>query len=491
MAYQRGMRDSYQMWADEVDDRSYTFDNLLPYFEKSLNFTPPDNAKRGLNATPHYDVRTLGPGGQPLDITFPNYAQSISTWIEKGLDAIGVKPINGFTSGKLIGSAYNIATINHTTGLRESSETAFLRPALGRPNLVVYTHTLAKRVLMKGNAAFGVLAAVGNQTVELTAKKEVILSAGAMQSPQLLMVSGIGPKAILKQYKIPLVADRPGVGQNMWDHVLFGPSYITNLITDSALHQPAVMQEAMQLFTSEQGGPLSNSGSDFLAWEKLPATSRSNFTSRTKTDLATFPPDWPEIEFLASSAYLGLQENYVTDAPHDSNQYGSLNVALITPLSRGNISISSSDTADQPVINPSWLTHPTDQQVAIAAYKRAREVFATPVMQEVIIGPEVFPGAHVQTDEEILNIIKLSFNTVYHASGTNKMGKMTDPMAVVDAKCRVYGARRLRVVDASSFPFLPPGHPQSTVYALAEKIADDIKNGKHSEARKPPNLANT
>lgn len=97
--------------------QSYTFENLLPYFGKSLSFTAPDNAKRGLNATPHYDVRTLGAGGQTSDITFPNYAQSISTWIEKGLDAIGVKPINDFTRGRLLGSAYNIATINHTTGL--------------------------------------------------------------------------------------------------------------------------------------------------------------------------------------------------------------------------------------------------------------------------------------------------------------------------------------------------------------------------------------
>lgn len=135
----------------------------------------------------------------------------------------------------------------------------------------------------------------------------------------------------------------------------------------------------------------------------------------------------------------------------------------VAPLSRGNVSISSSDTADQPLINPNLLTHPTNQQVAIAAYKRAREVFSAPVMQEVIIGPEVFPGPSVQTDEEILNIIRMSFNTVYHASATNKMGKSADSMAVVDSRCRVYGAERLRVVNASSLPFLPPDHPMSTV----------------------------
>ena len=132
-----------------------------------------------------------------------------------------------------------------------------------------------------------------------------------------------------------------------------------------------------------------------------------------------------------------MQENYVTGAPHDTNQYGTLATAIIAALSRGNVSISSSDTADQPLINPNWLTDPTDQQVAVAAYKRAREVFATPIMQEIIIGPEVYPGINVQTDEDILETIRLSFNTVYHAAATNKMGKETDLMAVVDPKCQV------------------------------------------------------
>lgn len=477
MAYQRGTTEAYQRWADEVDDQSYTFNALLPFFEKSLNFTPPNNAKRGLNATPQYDTRTLGAGGQPLDITFPNYALSFSTWIQKGLEVIGIKPINGFTSGQLLGSSFNIATINQTTGLRESSETAFLQPALDRPNLVVYTHTLAKKILFENTTATGVLVDTGDQILTISAKKEVILSAGTLQSPQLLMVSGIGPKATLQQHNISIISERPGVGQNLWDHVLFGPTYNTSLITDSALGQPTYLNEAMQLFASEQSGLLSNPGSDFLAWEKLPLASRKSFSPRTIADLSTFPSDWPEIEYLSVGAYFGLQENYVTGAPHDTNQYGTLAVAIVAPLSRGNISISSPDTVDQPLINPNWLTHPTDQQVAVAAYRRAREVFSTPIMQKIIVGPEIYPGMQVQTDEEILNTIRLSFNTVYHAAATNKMGRKEDTMAVVDTRCRVYGLERLRVVDASSFPFLPPGHPMSTVYALAEKIADDIRSG--------------
>lgn len=148
--------------------------------------------------------------------------------------------------------------------------------------------------------------------------------------------------------------------------------------------------------------------------------------------------------------------------------------AVISPLSRGTVSISSADTAVQPIIDPNSLTHPADVAVAVAAFKRAREFWATDVMKKLAIGHEIYPGLDVATDEEILASIRRSYNAIYHASCTNKMGKKNDPKAVVDPQARVYGVKNLRVVDASAFPFLPPGHPQSTVYALAEKIACDI-----------------
>ena len=199
-----------------MDDQSYTFDNLLPYFEKSLNFTLPNNIKRGANATPEYDLKTLGQGGQPLSLTFSNYAQAFSTWAQKGLQQIGIQAIDGFTSGKLLGSSYVIGTLDPKTGARASSETAFLRPALVRSNLVVYHTTMAKRILFQGNSAAGVQVETAGKVYQLSAKKEVIVSAGTFQSPQLLMVSGVGPATTLQKYNIPVIADRPGVGQNMW-----------------------------------------------------------------------------------------------------------------------------------------------------------------------------------------------------------------------------------------------------------------------------------
>ena len=466
------------MWADEVGDDCYTWDRLLPYFEKSVNFTPPNDAARGANVTTEYDASTFGSRG-PLRVSFPNYAYSWSTWIRKGLAHIGIKPRNGFTSGGLLGQAYYAYTMDRTTGTRDSSETAFLAPAIGRPSLTVYLNTLARRILFDASkTARGVQVQNGKYLYTLSARREVILSAGAFQSPQLLMVSGVGPRATLEKFKIPVLADRPGVGQNMWDHVFFGISYRVNLISVSALGDPAVAADATVKFLDSQSGLLSSTASEYFGWEKLPAAVRANFSRGTRDALARFPPDWPEVEYLCVASYLGYQSNYLRDAPTDGYNYATLLAALITPSSRGSVSIASSDTNDAPLIDPNFLAHPADRDVVIAAFKRVREALAAPELREILVGPEYFPGPAVQTDEEIFDWIKKSFNSVWHAAATCKMGKADDPMAVVDSTARVIGVKGLRVVDASAFPLLPPGHPQATVYMLAEKIADDIKSAK-------------
>ena len=166
---------------------------------------------------PQYHLSTLGNGQGPLSVTFANYAQAFSSWAQKGLAEIGIRPINGFTSGKLLGSSYSISTIEASTMTRESSETAFLEPALSNPNLYVFQSTLGKKILFNAEKrATGVQVDTEGKVYTLSARKEVVLSAGAFQSPQLLMVSGVGPKETLTKHNIPVVADRPGVGQNMW-----------------------------------------------------------------------------------------------------------------------------------------------------------------------------------------------------------------------------------------------------------------------------------
>ena len=223
MAYHRSTKEAYQQWADVVGDRSYTFEQWLPFFKKSLQYTPPDASKRAVNATPKVDLDTLASGEGPLSVTFSNYAQASSSWIEKGFKEIGIDPIEGFTSGQLLGSSYVMQTINASTQIRDSSETSFLRSTLNNYNLRVYQSTLAKRIIFNGEKrATGVRVDSGGLGYTLSARREVIVSAGTFQSPQLLMVSGIGPARTLQRLQIPVVACREGVGQNMW--VSIGPS---------------------------------------------------------------------------------------------------------------------------------------------------------------------------------------------------------------------------------------------------------------------------
>lgn len=217
MGYLRSTKDAYAKWAKMVGDQSYTFDQWLPFFEKSLNYTPPDQTKRATNATPQYDPSSFGKGGGPLSVTFSNYAMAASSYVQKGLQQLGIKSIDGLTSGNLLGSSYVLQTIQAPTQERESSETAFLQPALSRSNLIVYQLTLGKRVVFDSKkTATGIVVSTAGEEYTLSANKEIILSAGAFQSPQLLMVSGVGPAASLSKHNIPVVADRPGVGQNMW-----------------------------------------------------------------------------------------------------------------------------------------------------------------------------------------------------------------------------------------------------------------------------------
>ncbi|KAI9785088.1 MAG: hypothetical protein M1816_000499, partial [Peltula sp. TS41687] len=467
MAYQIGTKESYKMWADMAGDQSYSYEDFLPFFQKSISFTPPDSSTRPTNATPEYDLASLGNEGGPLSVTFASYVQAFSTWVQRGFHELGIPSIAGFTSGKLLGSSYALATIQVPSRLRESSETAFLQfPSnTTKTNLVIFQSSLAKRILFDYNKkARGVQVNTDGVAYTLSARKEIVLSAGAFQSPQLLMVSGVGPAASLRKHRIPVVADRPGVGQNMWDHIQAGPTYRVNFNTGTALGDPQFAADALEMFNSNQTGPLTSPGADFLAWEKIPQPLRSSFSSSTLNDLSSFPPDWPEAEYIPLANYIGYNLNLVRDSPRDGYNYATVVMALVAPLSRGTIDISSADTADPPIIDPQWLTHPTDQAVAVAAYKRARQMFHTNAMQPALIGPEYFPGEdEVASDEEILELIRKSFSTIYHAACTCSMGRREDPNAVVDAKAKVIGVQGLRVVDASSFPLLPPGHPQSTV----------------------------
>ena len=488
MYYHRQTVGSSEKWATEVGDDSFTFSSLLPFYKKSVNLTAYSVAYP--NSSNVQDPSAFSATGGPLQVSFGGYGDPWGTWAQVGLQAIGQASIDGFQSGKLIGSAYTYSTIDPTTATRSSSETSFLQAALRKTSLKVYNNTLAQRIIFDKKTAVGVIVApevvsgINGSSYTLSARKEVIILAGVFQSPQLLMVSGIGPRKTLKGLGIPTVKSLAGVGQNLWDHVYWATAYPVNIITNSAsFNSPAAASAAVEAYQTKKMGPLTIGGVEVVGWEKLPHQYRSQLSLATQLALnKTFPPDWPDLEFLPISGVAGYQRNYATEDPADGHNYATISTALVSPLSRGNVTINSTSMTDPPLINPNYLSHPADVEMAIAAFKRQRQFWSN--VSDITIGPEKIPGLSVQTDAEILTFIKEALAPVWHAAATCKMGPKSDGMAVVGSDMKVHGVEGLRVVDASSFPFLPPGHPQATIYALAEKVASGILDGLAKEGGK-------
>ncbi len=463
MIYHRATVGAHQMWADQVGDASYKFKNFLPYLKKSVTYTPPNNVLRLQNASTSYDVSSLQ-GSGPLSVTFANWVYAFPTWAARAFTQIGIpfRP-DGLQDGSLLGYAYTLYTLDAQSQTRASSETAFLSNSLDEPNYYVYPLTMAKKILFDSSRkATGVLVDTAGAQYSLSARKEVILSAGCIGSPQLLQVSGVGPAALLSSHSIPVIADRPGVGQNLQDQIVFGISRGVNAPTASSYDSAAYSAAQAALFDSSAAGPLTDLGADMTAWEKVTANMTS-VSSTTRAALARYPADWPDLEYITFAGYFGNCNSFTTADPGDGIQYATMAVALGTPLSRGSVAITSPDAAVAPVIDPQFLTNPGDIEVAVAGFKRARQFWSASSIQPFLVGKEKYPGPEVTTDAQIAESIRNSFTTIYHGASTCAMGRANDSLAVVDPQARVYGVSGLRVVDASAFPFLPPGHPQSTV----------------------------
>ncbi|KAF4448357.1 hypothetical protein F53441_8232 [Fusarium austroafricanum] len=478
LVYHRPTNGTMTKWAEEVGDDSYLWDQMLPHFKASPSFTPPDNEKRGPNVITDYDAKAFASKGGPLHISYANYVPSWAALVAKGLNSLGLKSIDGFSSGSLLGYSYTTTTVNPKKSTRSASDD-FVKAARDEKlkTLKVYTQSLAKKVTFDGNKkATGVEVSSLGIDYTLKARKEVIVSGGTFQSPQILMVSGVGPKKHLEEHDISVVADLPGVGQNLWDHVLFGPSFEVQGLQDTlsaAVNNATVFQGALDAYIQQQAGPLTSNQVELLGWEKLPKEYRSQLSAKTLKDLSAFPDDWPEVEFIPLNVYSEDWQFPILQQPTDGKAYTSINGALVAPLSRGNITLQSNSTSDAPLINPNFLADKGDQEVAIALFRRLREVAKSAPLKNTVL-KEVYPGEEHKTDEQILAVLRETLMTVWHAACTCKMGKKNDTMAVIDSKARVYGVKGLRVVDASSFPMLIPGHPTGTVYALAEKIAHEI-----------------
>lgn len=459
------------LWADEVGDDSYKWDNVLPYFKKSATFTPPDPATFPDNVTPSFNESAFDNSlGGPLQISYGGYTPEALVPFLDAFNDIGISPAEDFNSGDLLGANWVTNNINPENNHRSSSQTAFINPSLSNTSITIYPNTLARRVVFDGTTATGVEVTTGRATYTLSARKEVILSAGAFQSPQLLMVSGLGPEARLTELGIPVVHVLEGVGQNLQDHPIFTASQALNIPTSSQYDSFSAVgyAEAEAQYLANRTGPLSQNKA-VIGWEKLP--NREGLSDSTKTALDALPDDWPELEMRVAPYYLGVTK------PDPNAQFTTVFGTIISPLSKGSIDIVSNSTEDLPLVDLAYFSDPGDLEQAIAAVKRIRDLYASSSLSSLLDGPEFVPGPNVTTDADIEEYIRENTGTIFNAAGTTKMGRADDPTAVVDPQCRVYGVQGLRVVDTGSFPFVPPGHAQSTAYMLAEKIADDIKNG--------------
>nr|ADN06239.1 versicolorin B synthase [Passalora arachidicola] len=473
MLYHRGSKGAYQKWADQVGDDSYTWEKWLPHFQRGIKFSGPNTNPRPANATAVNDDTAWSATGGPVHVAYPYLTNAISSWVDKALDAFGFTNVEGFSNGVLLGKSYITHTINPFTRRRETASSSYLREALVESNnLNIYIRTLAKKVLFDENKkANAVEVQTDGFKWKIEAKKEVILSAGFMRSPQLLMVSGIGPKETLEKLEIPVLSDRPGVGQNLQDTIILGPTNPIRVESHSQLlGGKDTLPRSIDDYNNHRAGLLTNPGQDFFAFEKHAKEGPGSLSQKTAADIdANFPADWPTYSFIA------LDDTFVPQ--FNGKNYFSMSAALMTTFSRGYVSINSTDTLDNPIVDPKWLSDPRDRELAVAAFRRCRQFTQHEVLQDVIDGEELLPGKKYQTDEEVLGYIAETSDAYYAGVGTAAMGKKDDPQAVLDSKARVLGVEGLRVVDASSFPFAIDGQPMGTVYALAEKIAADILAG--------------
>ncbi|WP_238890716.1 GMC family oxidoreductase [Achromobacter insuavis] len=442
LIYIRGQRRDYDDWA-AAGNPGWSWDECLPYFRKLENNDLGPGATRGTEG--------------PLNATSIKTPHPLVEGLIGAAGALGLPHVTDFNSGDQEGVGYYQLTTRN--GRRCSTAVAYLRPARGRANLRIETGAHAMAVLFEGSRACGVRYRQDGQVRTLRARREVILCAGALQSPQLLQLSGVGPAALLRRFGIGVVRDLPGVGENLQDHLQIRLIYETRqpITTNDqlrTLHGRAAMGLQWLLF---RGGPLAvgiNQGGLFC-----------------RVDPASATPD-TQFHFATLSADMAGGKVH----PFSGCTYS---VCQLRPSSRGTVQLRGTDPFEAPAMQPNYLSTELDRRMTVAAVKYARRLAATEPLAG-LMKREFRPGPDVRSDDEILHFCREYGATIFHPSGTAKMGPRSDPMAVVDERLRVYGVSGLRVVDCSIMPTLVSGNTNVPVVMLAERAADFILQDLHA-----------
>ena len=434
LIYIRGQHEDYDHWAGLGND-GWAWKDVLPYFRKL------ESNSRGASE--------LHGADGPIACSDIRGRHELIEALIAGAGSLGVPRNDDFNGERQEGVGYY--QLFTRKGWRSSTAVAYLKPARGRPNLRVQTDAHATRVLFEGTRATGVEYRQHGRLKVARAGREVILAAGALQSPQLLQLSGVGPADLLREHSIAVVADRPGVGENLQDHLQLRLVFkCTKAITtndDLASWWRSAKIGLQWLLLRE--GPLAigiNQGGLFT--RVLPESTR------------------PDIQFHIAT----LSADLAGAKPHPFSGF-TLSVCQLRPGSRGTVRIKSADPFEAPAMVPNYLSTEEDRRCAVEAVKFARRLAATPEVAPYV-REEYKPGPGVAGDAEILDWCRGNGATIFHPSGTCRMG--SDAMAVVDSGLRVAGVSGLRVVDCSVMPTLVSGNTNAPVAMIAERASDLI-----------------
>ena len=457
MIYMRGQARDYDAWAKITGDDSWSWQNALADFKAHENHYRLDQGADPITGNNSRFSDMHGSGGE-WRVEKQRLSWDVLDSFADAAEQAGIEKIDDFNGGDNAGVGY--FDVNQRSGWRWSSSKAFLRPARGRSNLTIWTGSQAQKLSWSTAdngqpRCTGLSLSRAGQTVQVTANREVILSAGAINSPQILQLSGIGPADLLRSHGIEVIRDAP-VGENLQDHLQIRAVFkvngtqTLNTLANSLFGRLKIGAE----YLLNRSGPMSMSPSQLGAFTRSdPARPHANLEYHVQPlSLEAFGEDLHDFPAITVS------------------------VCNLNPTSRGQVQISSANFQDPPKIMPNYLSTAEDRQVAADSLRQARKIMAQPAMQ-VYAPEELKPGVQHQSDEELARLAGDIANTIFHPVGTVKMGQMDDPSAVLDPHLRVKGVLGLRVVDASVMPTITSGNTNAPTLMIAEKAAAWIKEG--------------